>query len=217
MSGGPDAKWSLVGGRPCLDFANTVGGRVGGARRSTRDLADRVTRDDLPDYESLLRWSVRAGLLDTGQAARLRGRARRSPSGAAAAHRRALRLRESLYRIGKSLVEGWELPARDLGTLDAAVREARAHQRLVAAPGRIEATWTDPAALDRMLWPIALSAAELFGSRDLAQLKQCPGADCGWLFLDITRNHSRQWCEMSVCGNLAKVRRFRQRARRHRA
>ena len=65
-----------------------------------------------------------------------------------------------------------------------------------------------------MLWPIALSAASVFGSDEVSRLKQCGGASCGWLFLDTTRNHSRQWCRMADCGNVAKVRRFRRRQRR---
>jgi predicted RNA-binding Zn ribbon-like protein len=42
---------------------------------------------------------------------------------------------------------------------------------------------------------------------------QCPGEECGWLFLDITRSGRRPWCDMADCGNLAKVRRFRERHR----
>jgi predicted RNA-binding Zn ribbon-like protein len=45
-------------------------------------------------------------------------------------------------------------------------------------------------------------------------LKHCAADDCGWLFLDRSRNHARRWCDMKVCGNNAKARRF---YRRHRA
>jgi predicted RNA-binding Zn ribbon-like protein len=213
----PDEHWRLVGMRPCLDFVNTVGGRVSAPRpaRPARDFADHVTRDDLPDYESLLRWSAFASLLERSEADRLRERARRSGPAAARVLRRARRLREALYRIGKALVEDWPPPAADLAILDDEVREARRRQRLVARRRRLEPEWTpDAPGLDRMLWPLALSAAAVFGSDDVDQLKQCGGSRCGWLFLDTTRNHSRQWCEMADCGNLAKVRRFRQRQRR---
>ncbi|HET8645661.1 MAG TPA: ABATE domain-containing protein [Vicinamibacteria bacterium] len=212
----PDGHWRLVGMRPCLDFVNTVGGRVPSAGPGTdHDFADQVTRDDLPDYDSLLRWSGFASLLDASGRQRLRERARRSPAAAGKVLARALRMREALYRIGKALVERWPPPAGDLAVLDLEVREARRHQRLVARGGRVEPEWAaDPARLDRMLWPLALSAADLYGSGDVSRLKQCRGARCGWLFLDTTRNHSRQWCEMSDCGNLDKVRRFRQRQRK---
>jgi predicted RNA-binding Zn ribbon-like protein len=203
--------------RPCLDFVNTVGGRVSSpdSATATRDFADHVTRDHIPDYDSLLRWSAFASLVTPSETDRLRDQARRSAPAAKRVLQRALRLREALYRIGKALVEDWPPPGADLRILDREVREARQRQRLVARRRRLEPEWIlDRPRLDRMLWPVALSAAALFGSEDLGQLKQCGGTPCGWLFIDTTRNHSRQWCEMADCGNLAKVRRFRQRHRR---
>lgn len=46
------------------------------------------------------------------------------------------------------------------------------------------------------------------------RLKACTVDDCRWAFYDTTRNHSRTWCSMDVCGNREKTRRYR--ARRHR-
>ena len=72
--------------------------------------------------------------------------------------------------------------------------------------------WRGAAArLESPLWPVARAAAALLTSPELARLRQCGGDDCGWLFLDGSRNHSRQWCTMEDCGNLSKVRRFRER------
>jgi predicted RNA-binding Zn ribbon-like protein len=45
-------------------------------------------------------------------------------------------------------------------------------------------------------------------------VRECGGDHCGWLFLDETKNRSRRWCEMSVCGNRAKARRHYDRNRR---
>jgi predicted RNA-binding Zn ribbon-like protein len=44
------------------------------------------------------------------------------------------------------------------------------------------------------------------------RLKVCGADDCRWAFYDASRNHSRTWCSMSVCGNRAKARAYRQRA-----
>jgi predicted RNA-binding Zn ribbon-like protein len=216
----PDANWRLVGMRPCLDFVNTVGGRGSSPerKRGRPDFTDHIARDDIPDYESLLRWSAFASLLEPSETEPLRDQARRSVPAAKRLLQRARRLREAIYRIGKALVEDWPPRSADLRTLDREVREARRHQRLVAGKRRLETGWLeDTIHLDRMLWPVALSAAALFGSDDVDQLKQCGGAACGWLFVDTTRNHSRQWCDMADCGNLAKVRRFRQRQRHPRS
>jgi predicted RNA-binding Zn ribbon-like protein len=45
------------------------------------------------------------------------------------------------------------------------------------------------------------------------RLKACPADACGWAFYDRSRNHSRTWCDMSVCGNRAKARSYRARQR----
>lgn len=43
------------------------------------------------------------------------------------------------------------------------------------------------------------------------RLKACPDEECEWAFYDTTRNRSRTWCSMDVCGNRTKTRRYRQR------
>ena len=46
-----------------------------------------------------------------------------------------------------------------------------------------------------------------------SRLKACPGEACGWLFYDRSRNRSRRWCDMTVCGNRTKTRAYRARRR----
>ena len=48
-----------------------------------------------------------------------------------------------------------------------------------------------------------------------SRLKACPGPHCGWVFYDGSRNRSRQWCSMQICGNRVKGREFRARQRSH--
>jgi predicted RNA-binding Zn ribbon-like protein len=43
------------------------------------------------------------------------------------------------------------------------------------------------------------------------RLKACAADDCQWAFYDASRNRSGTWCDMSSCGNRAKVRAYRQR------
>jgi predicted RNA-binding Zn ribbon-like protein len=51
---------------------------------------------------------------------------------------------------------------------------------------------------------LAVSALSLLNGASLKKLKVCP--NCNWLFLDKSRNSSRLWCDMAVCGNRAKAR-----------
>ena len=64
----------------------------------------------------------------------------------------------------------------------------------------------------RLLLGFTLSALTLLQQADLTRVKQCQGEKCGWLFFDATKNKSRRWCEMEVCGNRAKQKRFGARA-----
>lgn len=103
-------------------------------------------------------------------------------------------------------------PAADLARLNRVLAVAPAGLKLVRSKGRY--AWrakTD--ALDGLLAPIIWSAAELLASEQLARVKSCGAADCGWLFLDLSRNGSRRWCSMDDCGNRAKARRHYARSR----
>ena len=50
----------------------------------------------------------------------------------------------------------------------------------------------------------ARSALRLISSPDTKRMKIC--ANCQWLFLDKSKNRSRTWCDMTVCGNRVKAR-----------
>jgi len=41
-----------------------------------------------------------------------------------------------------------------------------------------------------------------------AHLHVCASDTCRWLFLDTSKNRTRRWCDMKICGNRAKARRY---------
>ncbi|MBV9858378.1 MAG: CGNR zinc finger domain-containing protein [Streptosporangiaceae bacterium] len=43
------------------------------------------------------------------------------------------------------------------------------------------------------------------------RLKVCSESTCQWAFLDTSKNLSRSWCSMRLCGNRAKTRAYRAR------
>jgi predicted RNA-binding Zn ribbon-like protein len=57
----------------------------------------------------------------------------------------------------------------------------------------------------------AIVEARIQGSWD--RLKACGCSTCLWVFYDESKNRSRSWCSMEVCGNREKARRYRARAR----
>jgi len=62
--------------------------------------------------------------------------------------------------------------------------------------------------LEAILWPIAGSAGELLTSDDLGRVRQCGGKTCRWMFVDRSKNRSRRWCDLKVCGNRTKARKL---------
>ena len=197
------ATLDLVGGRLCLDFANTVGAHD----------TDHP-REHLTSYADLVAWSQHAGVLTTAQAQPLLRAGEDRPTAAAAVLARAIALREAIYRVFSAVAAGRAVEDADLGTLNGALAEALARSRIVATADGFAWGWTpSPDALDQMLWPVARSAAELLTEGELARVRECGGDGCGWLFLDLSRNHSRRWCDMQDCGNRAKARRHYQRRR----
>jgi len=64
-----------------------------------------------------------------------------------------------------------------------------------------------PALFARLL--AAVADSQCAGS--WGRLKACAAEDCQWAFYDTSRNRSRTWCSMEVCGNRAKTRAYRAR------
>jgi predicted RNA-binding Zn ribbon-like protein len=193
-----------VGGRVCLDFVNTVGGRGGPEPGELRD-------DRLDSYAALVSWGRFTGVLTQQEVADLLAVAQRRSGAASAVLERGLVLREAVYGVFRAVAEGSVPGEAEMAVLNEELRVAGARALLVMTP---EPEWgwdADPAALDRMLWPVARSAAELLTSPARGRVRQCPGESCGWLFLDESRSGRRRWCDMADCGNIEKVRRFRRR------
>ena len=204
----------FVGGSLCLDFVNTVDVWVSTkGREHLRNYGDTPVREKIVDYNALVRWGQLARVISPSDASELLASSASHAPDASATLSRALRLRRALYRILRSLLQHWEPEGGDIDILQRELVVARKHQRLVYRDGAF--LWTREEvldSLDRILWPIALSAGDLLTSADLGRLRQCKSEECGWMFLDSSRNRSRQWCDMNDCGNLDKVRRFRQRS-----
>jgi len=195
--------FELSGGRLALDFPNTVDNRPVARRK-----------DLLRDYADLVAWARQAGVLAGAEARALLLAARRRPAAAAQVFARATALREALYRVFAAAAAGRRAEAADLSLTEGELRVAGAHVRLRREGRRFSWGWAaGPGDLDRALWPVTRDAADLLTSDLLSSVRECAAEDCGWLFVDHSKNHSRVWCNMQVCGNRAKARRHYRRAR----
>jgi predicted RNA-binding Zn ribbon-like protein len=153
-------------------------------------------RGAIESYDDLLAWGVAAGALSATEAERLAAAAAEHPGNAAGAVRRALTLRQRLRRILLALAEGERPAATDFGPFDADLGRAMAARHLAATPGGYRWAWGDAGGedLDRMLWPVLLSAAELLTSPGRQRVGQCAGEDCGLFFAARNSGRPRRWC-----------------------
>lgn len=192
----------VVGGHPAVDFVNTKSAWTGTAGE-----------DYLHGFDDFLRWNVQADLMGPVSLRNLRSTAAAEQGQAFA---EVKRLRDSLHQVFAARARGASLPAAALGHLNDVIRLTAAWRRLAADEGTafrdICCLWDfSGAPAIAALGPVAWKAAELLELGDLDRLKECPGENCGWLFLDTSKNRSRQWCSMRTCGNASKVKRFRER------
>ena len=208
----PAGDMNLVGGRLFLDFVNTVGARHNSTTKETT-----VHDDKLNNYSDLLAWGQHVQLLPEAEVRTLAREASRRPQEASAVFKRAIQLREAIYSICRAILAKEQPEQPSLDVINEELRMARRVERLVSAKPVFGLKWDAPiSALDRVLWFVTRSAVEWLTTGDLSRLRECRGDPCGWIFEDLSRNRSRQWCDMNDCGNRAKVRRFRLRQQRTR-
>jgi predicted RNA-binding Zn ribbon-like protein len=197
----PLATLNLIGGRLSLEFVNTV------------DTHDTRIDEKLNRYADLVWWALRVEMMDEAAAAPLFARAEADPAAAADVLARAVELREALYRVFSASRSGEPADDADLAVLNREMSRALGRLRVRAGDGEFAWGWEEGAELDRVLWPVVRDAAELLVSGDLRRVGECCGDNCDWLYLDTSRNRSRRWCDMQVCGNRAKARRHYHRAK----
>jgi predicted RNA-binding Zn ribbon-like protein len=187
----------LLGGNLCLDFVNTIEGRL-----------DPHPIEFLHSYEDVVHWGEHVSMLKPKQAATLIEVAKESPEIAAFEFEMAIELREALYRIFLAQAHEAQPPQTDIERLKGIYIEALNHAQLVQTPHGYAWHWPiDEIMREALLWPITKSAVDLLCSSDLQRIKECPGADdCGWLFFDASENRSRRWCSMEGCGSRVKMR-----------
>jgi len=191
--------FQLIAGDPSLDFINTLDWRFG----------DKQPEDLLKNYDDLLRFSEQSKLVTPKQTRQLRRLAGARSAAEALQHCRDLR--EAMAEIFYARLDGRDSSVEARITLERYVKGARLRQKLnwKQSP-RLEWEWP-PVENDAELplWALAMSASDLMTSDTVRRVRACDNAECRWLFLDTSKNHTRRWCDMKICGNRMKARRFK--------
>jgi predicted RNA-binding Zn ribbon-like protein len=195
--------FKYVGGDPSIDLVNTVDW-------TGRGLVD----ERLTDYERLTRWAEGAGVVPPRLAVQLRALALDQPRVAERVHREARELRWQLRQLFMAVERGDRIDRlTELQSFNEVLRAMLSHLELASATRPADARaparwgWRDASArLDSLLWPVIRSAADLLVSDEAARIRECGGEDCGWMYVDRSRNGLRRWCQMETCGNREKQR-----------
>ena len=194
-------KADLVGGDLSLDFVNTASAWASG------DPIDR-----LGGAGGLADWAVVTGLAEPHDTAALKAACDQEPAKAAALFDEATTLRALLWRLFTAAAQGGRALPQDLAALHDWICRARAARELRQTRDGFREGFRDGVPPgEKLLLSIALAAGRLLTEGPLDRLRACGGADCEWMFLDLSKNGSRRWCSMATCGNAAKVKKFRTR------
>jgi predicted RNA-binding Zn ribbon-like protein len=126
-----------------------------------------------------------------------------------AAVRQVIVLREAADRLFRSAAAAGQIHTGHLpGFLRASAACLDAGAELVGIDGM---PFGDPSRPIRFEAALAVSALSLLAGDAWRKIRICP--NCNWLFLDRSRNSSRLWCDMSVCGNRHKAKRHYERSK----
>lgn len=181
----------LDGGRPCLDFVNTIHDRFAA-----------MPEDYLATPQQYLEWCLRARLLKPHEAERI--------AAAASVMAEVRTYRGHLHALLSARIDGVRAPAAALRECDRWLHQA--WTSLSLDPATPEGVSWAPSAVDARL-PlklIALSTLDLLRTAAPHRLKRCASPDsCGWLFYDDSKGGRRRWCSMEACGTIEKMRRYR--------
>ncbi len=191
--------FEFLGGRICLDFVNTTAWEDDGP-----------VRDRLASFADLVKWARAADVLPAKRAADLLRRALAEPVRSRQQLARALALRATLRELVLAGAQHAPAPPAAVAAFNQFLASIHATLALASDEDGTRLCWSaDPSGSDDLLAPILWSATALLGCDDLQRVRECAGTSCGWVYLDESRNRSRRWCDMKVCGNREKARRFR--------
>ena len=187
----------------CIDFANTRYFRGGEPVETVRN------------FSELVRWCDTSAMLGREVAERALRWSEKHSRDAAAIFDGAIALRETIYRICFAMAEGKTPEARDVAAINAALD--RAPERRVLVHREKTFGWSinrDALSAASLLAPVLWSAGDLIASPEVGRMRHCLNDQCGWLFMDDSKNGSRRWCSMQTCGNRAKAHRHYLRSKR---
>ena len=185
-------KFLFVGNHPCLDFINT------------EMIVNGEPTDVLEGFDDFISWLVQANLLTRAQA---------DIAGAELNHKECTSLleqaktfRTTLRELAARIVARKPIPGSVINLINQILSQRPGYPQLVRRKGGFERRFhSEAASVHNLLVPLAEAASDLLCRVDFALIKKCGNHACILHFYDTTKNHTRNWCSMQMCGNRMKV------------
>jgi predicted RNA-binding Zn ribbon-like protein len=195
------SKLPSLGGDLSLDFVNTV-----------HDRHEVPLRNLLKNYLDLVTWIHSADAINDSQKESLLKKGQENQSKANQVYKDALQLREALYDLIVNLINREDVSPVNMQMINQWLSRAFSNLELARLNSHFVLDWNDENfELESVIWPIIRSFSDLITSEDRKRIKQC--GNCGYLFVDNSKNRSRRWCSMEICGNRVKARRHAKKTR----
>lgn len=191
-------KFYWIGGRLCLDFINTK-----------LALADGTPHDLLANLNDFAAWAAKSGLTTTAEASKMAGEFA-AKNEAREMIGKTREFREIVREVVLNLERDEPISPSSMEKINAHLAAGRGVARIIRTDEgnyekRFSAEYFLP--LD-LLAPLAEDAADLICYTPSGRIKNCENPACVLHFYDATRNRSRRWCSMQICGNRAKAAAF---------
>jgi len=189
-------RFELIADNVALDFVNTLDNR----NTNPKELIE--------SYNDLLRFAEDSGVLQHGLVDKLIERSYIAKDRAQDVLVRAREMREAMHEVFRAILQKKPAPPAAFSPRQRRRTVGRWAYERDSEKNGFEWRYDDFGSFDVVMWPIARAAVDLLASDQLQYVRSCSAKTCDWLFLDTSKNHHRRWCDMKVCGNRAKVRRF---------
>jgi predicted RNA-binding Zn ribbon-like protein len=185
-------RFLFVGNHPCLDFINT------------QMIVNGESTDVLESFEDLISWLVQTRVLTKSQADTIRAKLNHNEM--TAVLEQAKTFRATLRGLTERIAADKPIPDSAITTINQFLAQRCGYPQLIRKTGRFEQSFYSTAIPSQnVLALLAEAASDLLCRADFTLIKKCGNAACILYFYDTTKNHTRNWCSMQICGNRMKV------------
>ena len=190
----------FVGNHPCLDFINT------------QMIVRGNPTDLLGGYEDLVAWLVQAHVVDKTHAVAVMTQWGHEDQ--EQLFEQGVMFRRTLRDMAARIVARKSIAGSAIASINHILSRCPGYPQLVYKKGGYTRQFQSQAAQkDGLLAPLAEAASDLLCSGKWSLVKKCGNPACILYFYDTTKNHTRNWCSMQLCGNRKKVAAHYQRKR----